>query len=159
MADVKKQEKAALLVAEGLYVFPPSVESPALLGSKCEDCGFVVWPKQSICPKCRSSHAGEVVLSRRGRVWSSTIVRQGPGDYRGPVPYAVGLVELPEGAGVRTVFTKCSVDSPLPIGTEVQLVFEEVTRDSDGTALVGHRFAPIGEKPLGGEDAEGESNG
>jgi hypothetical protein len=143
MVDAEQKERASTPVSEGLYAFPPAVESPALLGSKCDSCGFAVWPKQAICPKCHSRDTREIPLSHRGKVWSSTIVQQGPGDYQGPVPYAVGLVELPEGAGVRTVFTRCPVDSPLPIGTEVEIIFEEVARDSDGTVLIGHRFAPV----------------
>ena len=143
MANVEQKEKVSMTVAEGLYAFPPAVESPALLGCKCGGCGLVVWPKQAVCPKCHSRDTQEIPLSRRGKVWSSTLVRQGPGDYQGPVPYAVGLVELPEGAGVRTVFTRCAVDSPLPIGTEVELVFEEVAHGNDGSTIIGHRFAPV----------------
>jgi uncharacterized OB-fold protein len=130
-------------VAEGLYVFPPEVKEPALLGSKCRACGLVMWPKQAVCAKCLSHDTEEVPLSRTGTVWSSTVVRQAPGEYRGPVPYAIGLVELPEGAGVRTVFTGCSADEPLAIGTEVELVFEEVGQGSEGESLIGHKFAPI----------------
>jgi uncharacterized OB-fold protein len=124
-------------------VFPPRVEEPALLGSKCTECGFVVWPKQGTCPKCFSIDVEEVPLSRKGKVWSSTVVRQAPGDYHGPVPYAVGVVELPEGAGVRTVFAGVTGDSVLPVGTEVELVFEQIGEDENGAALIGHKFRPV----------------
>jgi uncharacterized OB-fold protein len=130
-------------ISEGLYVFPPEVDKPALLGSRCRACGLVMWPKQTICAKCFSDDTYELPLSRRGTVWSSTVVRQAPGDYKGPVPYAIGVVELPEGAGVRTVLTECDTDEPLPIGTEVELSFEEVGRNENGEILLGHRFTPL----------------
>lgn len=136
-------ETTRMPVTEGLYIFPPEVDQPALLGSRCRACELVMWPKQSVCAKCFSHDTEELPLSRLGAVWSSTVVRQAPSDYRGLVPYAVGLVELPEGVGVRTVFTGCSTEEPLPIGTEVELLFEEVGQGSEGEILIGHKFAPV----------------
>lgn len=133
-------------VDEALYIFPPDPDQPSLLGSKCGACGLVMWPKQAACARCFSRDTTELPLSRRGTVWSSTVVRQAPGDYSGPVPYGVGVVELPEGVGVRTVFTGCNADEPLPVGTEVELVFEEIGEGKGSEILIGHKFAPVGRK-------------
>ena len=45
-----------------------------------------------------------LALGQRGTLWTFTVVRhKPPGDYRGPepfVPFAMGLIELPEGLRV-----------------------------------------------------------
>ena len=68
-----------------------------LLGMRCVDCGVVVFGPATFCQSCSSQRLEEVELSSQGTLYSYTIVRVPPSGWPGPVPYALGEVELPEG--------------------------------------------------------------
>jgi uncharacterized OB-fold protein len=87
----------------------------------------------------------EIALSQRGKVYSSTVHRHSkrPTMYEGPVPYAYGYVELPEGLIIRTVFTDCGYDKPLSPDTPVELVLEKFEEDEEGNEVIVYRFRPI----------------
>ncbi|MDO8491862.1 MAG: Zn-ribbon domain-containing OB-fold protein [Dehalococcoidia bacterium] len=123
-------------------------EAPHLLGSKCRACGAVFFPQQHTCQKCFSSALDKVKLSRRGRVYSCTVFRhhRRPPGYKGPLPYLFGQVELPEGAGVLTLFTDCSFDQPLKRGTEVELLVERFGEDEAGNDVMTFKFRPVQSK-------------
>lgn len=74
------------------------------MGSRCASCGETTLGRNVTCPNCGKTTMASLPLSQRGRIWTYTIVRhKPPGDYRGPepfVPFALGLVELPEGLRV-----------------------------------------------------------
>jgi len=65
-----------------------------------------------------------------------------PGDYLGPVPYAFGWVELPEGVRVETLYTGCRPEE-LSLGMKVELVIETLHTDSEGREIVCHKFRPL----------------
>lgn len=75
-----------------------------LAGSECSDCKEVALGEAYTCPNCGGDNIGPIILSDAGKVWTYTIVRhRPPGDYKGPepfVPFAMGLVELPDGIRV-----------------------------------------------------------
>ncbi|GIS55512.1 MAG: hypothetical protein Ct9H90mP30_1970 [Actinomycetota bacterium] len=39
-------------IEEGLFTWPS--DDPRLLGSQCQDCGAIIFPMQSGCPRCAS---------------------------------------------------------------------------------------------------------
>ena len=75
-----------------------------LLGSHCEECQETTLGTNSACPNCGSSRLRSGPLSSEGTLYTYTVVRyRPPGDYKGPdpfQPFALGLVELPEGLRV-----------------------------------------------------------
>jgi len=85
-------------VREGLFTVAP----PALTGGRCERCGALMFPTRMLCPECQGAAVAAVPLSTRGVVYTFTIVRMAPPGYLGEVPYAYGVVELPEGLRVTT---------------------------------------------------------
>ena len=95
-------EKKEIPLKEGLWVMPSSPEEkPLLIGSKCLSCGEIYFPKKEKgwCIQCQKKSLEDVKLSRKGKIASFTVVMQQPGGgfYKGPVPYAYGCVDLPEG--------------------------------------------------------------
>ena len=62
--------------------------------------------------------------------------------YKGPVPYAIGFVELPEGVRVETLFTDCNFYD-LEIGMEVELVLRDFYQYEGGNDLVTYMFRPV----------------
>jgi uncharacterized OB-fold protein len=127
---------------EGWFTLGPE---PALIGNRCDSCGTVFFPKAAIfCrnPDCEGSEFTETTLSRRGRVWSYTDAQyQPPPPYvlrtEEFTPFAIAAVELEaeqlvvlgqvaDGYGV----------ADLDVGTEVELVVEELYRDDETTYVV-----------------------
>jgi hypothetical protein len=69
-----------------------------------------------------------VELSKRGVLYSYTIVRVPPAGWPGPVPYVLGQVELPEGLQVLAEVVDCP-EADLKIGMAVELALRPVTTE------------------------------
>ena len=95
----------------------------------CVPCDFLIHPARPICPRCRGRQLDTRVVSGRARLHSFTINHKAwfPGQ---PVPYAIGLVELVEQAGLRltTNIVNCPLER-LAIGMPLRVVFEAVNDD------------------------------
>ena len=68
-----------------------------LKARRCAECGKLSLDAGRPCPFCGSQGGSAVTLSGRGRLLSWTVIRVAPGRYAAEAPYAVGLLELPEG--------------------------------------------------------------
>ena len=115
---------------------------PALLGTRCETCGTYFFPREdSFCrnPACDGTDLREVRLSRRGKVWSSTVNHfEPPAPYVtwGPFePYVVAAVELPEERMV-VLGQVVGRSEPLPVGADVELVIDTLFEDDEHEYLV-----------------------
>lgn len=140
--------KNPIPLTEGLYIVPNSAEMPPrLIGSKCTQCDEVYFPKRTrdFCVHCQKKGVEEIKLSNQGIIANFTIAIQGPagGFYKGPVPYAYGFVDLPEGVRVITQFSGNFEE--LQIGKKVELVIEKIAEDDHGQDLVSYMFK-IGNK-------------
>jgi len=86
---------------------------PRLIGSECEVCGTVTFPRQRSCPRCTSEAVHEHELATRGTLWSWTIqcfAPKAPPYLPGGVeefePYGVGYIELPGEVRVEARLTE-----------------------------------------------------
>jgi uncharacterized protein len=122
-------------------------DEPALLGTRCRDCGTVFFPPETaFCrnPRCAGTELEPAELARRGRVWSYTDARYQPPPPYVPrtdpyEPFALAAVEL-EDEGIVVlgqVADGYGVDD-LKIGTPVELVVEPL----DDTAVI-WRWKPV----------------
>lgn len=105
MATTNAELTAVRPVRDGLLVGSLSnLDCVHLAGSRCEQCGETTLGVSSLCPNCGGGSLRILTLSDEGTIWTFTVVRhRPPGDYRGPdpfVPFALGLVELPDGLRV-----------------------------------------------------------
>ena len=132
-------------IKEGLYTWPAA--EPQLIASRCTDCGEVAFPKQDGCPNCSSEATEEMLLSRRGSLWTWTIQHFPPpsppfiGDAESFEPFGVGYIELPEGIRVESRLTE-SDPAKLEIGMEMELRIEKFKQAEDGSELMTFYFAP-----------------
>lgn len=141
MAD---NDKKVIPVKDGLYT-TPLAPNAQLIASECPSCGEVVFPKHEMCPNCQEQRLKEIKLSRKGKIYSfSTVMIKPATHYKGPVPYAFGWVELPEGVRVETLYTGCDLEK-LRIGMDVEMVIEKLHDDDEGNEVVCHKFKPIRE--------------
>lgn len=121
-------------VAAGL--FEGDGDSARLLASRCAGCGSYYFPRALSCrnPACRDKRLEDTTLSPQGTLYSYTHQC-----YRPPAlfrmddwaPYAVGLVELPEGIRIMGMVSGPAPD-PLSIGRPVRLSIEPLYRDEQG---------------------------
>jgi uncharacterized protein len=96
-------------------------EPPALLAGRCERCGWTHFPRQAVCPNCRSSAVAEIGLAGDGVVYSYTVIHAAPPNFPGPVPYALGVVELPEDEiRVEAILLADDLDAGIAIGDPVE---------------------------------------
>lgn len=130
--------------AEGLFYQPTSSsEKPHLIGSKCSVCGYVSFPKTTICPICiKEGTMNEVALGTKGKINSFTIARVAPQGFE--APYIAASVDLPEGPRVFAMITGCEpLEEALEIGTEAELVIEKLREDEEGNEIIGYKFRPV----------------
>jgi len=124
------------------------LENVRLMGSRCRLCGEVFLGKAVACQQCQSEDMEDITLSCYGVLYTYTIIRnRPPGDYKGPEPFepfAVGLVELPE--GIRIVAPlRCQFEE-LRIGMELELSIEEFYTDEEGRTVLIYKFRPRKQK-------------
>ena len=132
-------------IQEGLYRGP--AQSPQLIASRCDDCNEVAFPAQNSCPACTGRSTQEILLARRGTLWTWTIQNFPPpvpyaGDAKSFVPFGVGYVELPEGVRVEARLTENDAER-LAIGMQMELVVEKFAERDDGTEVVTFAFRPL----------------
>ena len=113
-----------------------------LEGSRCGSCNAVVYPARRVCNACRSQEMEPATLSRRAKIITSTIVHVSPGDFALGAPYAMALVETPEGARLMVQVTDCD---PADISTdmEVSLEFRKIRKEGrSGILCYGFKAVP-----------------
>ena len=129
-------------------LFSETAEGPRLLGSKCTSCGTPYFPRSEIChnPDCEKTQMEDASFGPRGRVWSSAVPNYPPPppalSQKPYEPYAVAAVDLP--AGLR-VMGRVATDDPenVPVGAEVELVFDAFGSDDAGNEIVSWMFKPL----------------
>jgi uncharacterized OB-fold protein len=83
-------------------------------------------------------------LSRSGKVVTSTVVHIAPGDFLMEAPYAVAIVETPEGARMMAQVVDCDPSSVKP-GMDVSLEFRLIRKEGHhGILCYGHKAVPAG---------------
>jgi uncharacterized protein len=140
-------------VADG--IFTSGADGPTLVGSRCRRCGVTTFPKQTACSRCTALDMDEMLLPRRGTLWSWTIQGFLPKNppYAGTetalefVPYGVGYVMLAGDPGV-IVESRLTVNDPalLSIGMEMELVLIPFATDDLGRERITYAFAPSGDR-------------
>ena len=114
-----------------------------LEASRCNGCGKVVYPTRLICPACRGRDFEKMTLSRKGKVITSTVVHVPPDDFLMEAPYAMAIVETPEGARFMTQVVDCDPATVLP-GMDVNLEFRLIRREGNsGILCYGHKGVPV----------------
>ena len=114
-----------------------------LEAGRCAGCGKVVYPVRKACPACRGERFETLRLSPRGRVVTSTVIHVPPDEFLNEAPYAMAVVETPEGARFLTQVVDCDPSSVLP-GTEVGLEFRLIRREGrSGILCYGHKGVPV----------------
>jgi uncharacterized OB-fold protein len=122
---------------EGRFVM--DAEGGKLLGNKCKSCGRLYFPKVQFCFECFSKDLEEIVLSRRGKLYTYTTCYYPSAHF--PAPYTIGFVDLTD--GVRVFAPLIPVEGkPFKLGIDMELVIEELYQEND-TQVIGYKFKPV----------------
>lgn len=114
-----------------------------LEAGRCRNCSRVTFPVRKVCPDCRSEEWNLVRLSREGRVVTSTVIHVAPDDFMMEAPYAMAIVETPEGVRLMTQVVDCDPADVVP-GMDVSLEFRKIRREGlSGILCYGHKAVPV----------------
>ena len=142
---MSEREKQRVRLKEKFWTPDISGEEPRLIGSQCENCGELFFPKKEKgwCTHCQKPLLKDINLSREGKIISYSVVMQQPGGgfYHGKVPYAYGQVDLPEGVRIITLFAADDFND-LEVGKNARLVIDKLCDDDDGNEVVTFKFSP-----------------
>ena len=130
-------------LVEGLFALGSDpCDVPYLIGGKCTNCGKTLFPNRFPCPYCGERKIEEVQLSRKGVLYSYSIVHTVPPGSLIQPPFAAAIVDLPEGVQVKAVLADCDYErlTEADLGRMVELTTERVGQDEDGTPLISFKF-------------------
>ncbi len=138
--------KKRIPIEKDLFIEPRSPsEKPRLVAGHCTKCGETFIPKQNLCPNCCTPTVQDAAVGPKGKLYSFTNVNSaGPAqyEYRGPVPYGVGLIEFPEGLRIYAPLTEWD-PAKLKIGMTVEMVLEPLFTDQEGNDVIAYKFKPV----------------
>jgi uncharacterized OB-fold protein len=123
-------------VRAGLFQGDP----PALLGTRCDECGHHAFPRASTCPYCGSERVVDTRLSGTGFLRGWTEVTTAPPGFHGDVPFGFGIVELPE--GLRVITRLAAPVDGYTYGLAMHLRIVPLHTADDGTQIETWEFAP-----------------
>lgn len=134
----------AVPIAPGLFLARD--DGTYLLGSRCNGCQQHYFPHAPGCrnPACRDKQVVDALLGPTGILYSFTVqAYQPPALFRMSPwrPYAIGLVDLPQGLRVMGMLTGCAPET-LQIGMPMRLTTEALYHDEDGRAVLTYKFRP-----------------
>ena len=134
-------------IAEGLFTWPSP--EPALLGSRCQQCGIATFPAAQSCMACSSEDVAIEELPRRGTLWTWTVQQfmpkspyhsnETPETFK---PYGVGYLELPGGVRVEGRLTESDPEK-IAIGMEMDVVFDTWRTEDNGDEVISFFFKPV----------------
>jgi len=115
----------------------------ALVGEICPNCNTKLFPPRDVCLECGHEAKTLYNFSGKGEVYSYTTVYDAPAGYEEYAPYMVALVKLEEGPLVTAQLTDIG-DTPVEIGTPVEMVTRRLRQDGDerGMLVYGYKFRP-----------------
>ena len=110
----------------------------ALLGGRCKKCEKIIYPLRAVCLNCLSQDMEKLTLSRRGTLYSFTVVHM-PSEHFEP-PYTIGWIELPEGIRIFSPI-RYRQEQALKIGMAMELSVEKLW-DEQEKDVMGYVFRP-----------------
>jgi uncharacterized OB-fold protein len=113
-----------------------------LEGQRHRSSGAVRFPPEPTTPQ-DAEEWEPYQLSGAGKVFSFTVVRQGPNSHEGQTPYILAMISLAEGPIVTAQLTDCDPQD-VAIDMPVEMVTRRLTDlGEDGLIVYGYKFRPV----------------
>ncbi len=129
-----------LALSAGPYLDLQCDGGPRLMGSECLECGHRLFPVAAVCPNCMSDQLKPLPLSREGKVYSFTVLRQAPPGFDSPS--IISYVDLREGVRVFTHLDMLPHQAKCDMVVHLKVVDPKI--DKFGRKVLQFKFAPIG---------------
>lgn len=121
--------------------FSEDKRDPALIGSRCDTCDKVFFPKKKVCPECFDGKLNQVLLSKNGKLHTYSLSLMGPADM--VKPYVMGFIDLPEGIKLYSLIVDCEPwEEVLQIGMDMEMIVSKIKTDQNGKKIMGYLFRP-----------------
>ncbi len=113
-----------------------------LEAGKCRKCGKIYFPKRRVCAECGSREFEQVVLDRKGKLLTYTVIHVGPQQFKDETPYAIGIVELKEGVRLLSQITDCDLNK-IKTGMPLKIEFRKISEEGKaGVINYGYKCVP-----------------
>ncbi len=114
-----------------------------IVGTHCKTCGEYYFPPRPVCPNCRrKGELEEYKFKGLGKVYTFSVVRQAPPEFKRQVPYVIAQVELDEGPRLTAQIVNCDPED-VHIGMRVRACFRKIREMGGGGIIVyGYKFEP-----------------
>lgn len=113
-----------------------------LEANRCDACEKIFFPPRLICPGCGNRELKAVKLKDTGKVLTYTVIHTPPHKFEDQAPYAMGIVELDDGARVTGQIVDCEFEK-LAIGMPVRIEFRKIFNEGEsGIICYGYKFVP-----------------
>lgn len=119
-ALIRDEMGQILPLVENFYMF---CAERKLMGVRCKQCGAVICPPRSICPKCSADTFDWMELKGRGKLLTYTIIHFPPSQFQALAPYAVGIIKLEQGPQLSGMIKNVKLED-LRIEMDLQVDFE-----------------------------------
>lgn len=125
--------KKKVPIIEGLFTW--LTEDPRIIVSRCRKCGTVAFPKRPFCtnPDCEKvrENVEEIELSKGGTLWTYSYQiypPPAPFKYEPFQPFAIGMVDFPEGIRVLGIITRME---NLKLGMQMETIVGKLYEDEE----------------------------
>ncbi|MHC4861436.1 MAG: Zn-ribbon domain-containing OB-fold protein [Planctomycetota bacterium] len=114
-----------------------------LEAGKCKKCGNHEFPPRQVCRACGAREFETVKLPDTGELQTFTILHTPGSPFTDEKPFAIGIVELAQGARITTQIADTPFDK-IEIGMKVKIEFRRVqTVGSEGILAYGYKVVPV----------------
>jgi len=116
-------EEQTPFTIESFYSF---LKESKLMGAKCSICGKILVPPRPMCPECLKKKLQWKRLQTQGKLLTYSIIHISPERFKTLTPYAVGIVELEDGARLPGMIKQIDFDK-IHVGMTLHVGFETET--------------------------------
>ena len=92
-----------------------------LMAGKCVKCGKIHLPPRPLCDNCFGQEFTWIEISGKGKLLTYTVIHVAPQQFQALAPYAVGIVQLENGAKIPGMIT--AKHEQLRIGMDLTIDF------------------------------------
>ena len=105
-----------------------------LEAAACNKCGFIAFPPRLVCPECGSRDFKDTMLQPEGTILTYTVIHTPADVFAVEAPFAVGIIETPEGARLTAQIVDCD-PGEVEIGKKVDLRLRKIQKEGHSGIL------------------------
>lgn len=113
-----------------------------LMAGKCSKCGKIHLPPRPLCDNCYSQTFKWVTVPAKGKLLTYTVIHIAPQQFQDIAPYAIGIIQLENGAKLPGMITDTPHDQ-LQVGMDLTLDFTTCDNNQTWPQWPRYCFKPV----------------